>query len=466
MLHYKLRSFFTLFPATITDPYSRRKAFIVKIILIGSFIVSFCTTILSYLSLVLYEPINEENPPHIMVLITTLIFLILLFAKKGNYQATSFGLILVFLIPTIYGLYTWTIYNVSSMLIISFLIILSGFMLGKTISLAFTIIVIVLVISITLFQQAIDSQAHAWMKQQTIDPIDGVVYGMLFSIISFVSWLSNHEIKNLQLRAHASELQLNKERDLLELKILQRTRDIERLEGDKVRHLYRFATLGKLTSGLFHDLVNPLTIVSYNLKELETKHSEKQSHQLAETQMLVKNALEGTKRLELFIETVKKQVQNQQTTQLFSLTKEIKEVLELFYHTAKQDHITMTIKKQKEIHYKGNPIRFNQLLSNLLSNAMDACVHSNTSSKRITISLSKKSSLITLSITDYGEGIHPDHLPHLFEPLFTTKSQKQGTGLGLSIVKDIVEFELNGTINVMSKPSKGTVITITFPERK
>ncbi len=463
MVHFKLRSVFSTVAPSINDPDFHHKVFIINRVLIGSLFVSFIATILSYLSVIINGTLNGGNLPYSMMLATTFLFTVLLIARKGNYQTASLGLILIFFIPTLYAVYTWTIYNVYPMLTISLLIVLSGLMLSKKISLTITVSIIVLIIGITYYQQAIDSQAHGWMKQQIIDPLDSLMYGMLLSIIGVLSWLTNRQIEHLILRVHHTEQQRTKERSLLELQILEHTRDIERREADKVRHLYRFATLGKLTSGLFHDLVNPLTIVSYNLRELETTQSTIPSHQLAETQILVKNALEGTKKLELFIETVRKQVQNQQTTQLFSLTNELKQVVELFSHKAKQDNITIAVNKQKEIRYKGNPIRFSQLLSNLLSNAMDAYEQTNGTNKRILISLTQQSSLITLSISDYGKGIHPDHLPHLFEPLFTTKSQTQGTGLGLAIVKDIVETELSGTIQVQSQHHKGTVITITFP---
>lgn len=463
MFHFKLRRFFSVVPHSNIEPNHHHNVFNTYVLVIGCLIVSCIATILSYLNLVTHETYIGKNQLYTLTLITACLFLLLLIAKKGHYQTTAVGIILLFVIPTMYAVYTWTIYYVSPMLTISLLIVLTRLTLSKKLFLTFTVSIIVLIIGITYYQQAVDSQAHGWMKQQIIDPLDSLMYGMLLSIIGVLSWLTNRQIEHLILRVHHTEQQRTKERSLLELQILEHTRDIERREADKVRHLYRFATLGKLTSGLFHDLVNPLTIVSYNLRELETKQGNIQSHQLAETQMLVKNALEGTKKLELFIETVRKQVQNQQTTQLFSLTNELKQVVELFSHKAKQDNITIAVNKQKEIRYKGNPIRFSQLLSNLLSNAMDAYEQTNGTNKRILISLTQQSSLITLSISDYGKGIHPDHLPHLFEPLFTTKSQTQGTGLGLAIVKDIVEFELNGTIQVQSQHHKGTVITITFP---
>jgi two-component system sensor histidine kinase HydH len=67
---------------------------------------------------------------------------------------------------------------------------------------------------------------------------------------------------------------------------------------------------------------------------------------------------------------------------------------------------------------------------------------------------------ITITISDTGPGIHPDHLAHVFDPYFTTK--RGGTGLGLPIAKNIIEG-LGGTIAIDSAPGAGTEIRIDLP---
>jgi signal transduction histidine kinase len=67
---------------------------------------------------------------------------------------------------------------------------------------------------------------------------------------------------------------------------------------------------------------------------------------------------------------------------------------------------------------------------------------------------------VTIIIADRGAGIEPAHLPHVFDPYFTTK--RGGTGLGLAIAKNIVEG-LGGTIGVSSTPGAGTEISIRLP---
>jgi signal transduction histidine kinase len=78
------------------------------------------------------------------------------------------------------------------------------------------------------------------------------------------------------------------------------------------------------------------------------------------------------------------------------------------------------------------------------------------------VTLSTRANLdrVTIVVADRGAGIDPAHLPHVFDPYFTTK--RGGTGLGLAIAKNIVEG-LGGTIGVNSTPGAGTEIRISLP---
>jgi signal transduction histidine kinase len=70
--------------------------------------------------------------------------------------------------------------------------------------------------------------------------------------------------------------------------------------------------------------------------------------------------------------------------------------------------------------------------------------------------------LIEVSITDTGHGIEKKYLDKIFDPFFTLKGQGKGTGLGLSITYGIIK-EHEGSIDLSSRPGKGTVVKITLP---
>ncbi|WND01706.1 YfiR/HmsC family protein [Temperatibacter marinus] len=110
-------------------------------------------------------------------------------------------------------------------------------------------------------------------------------------------------------------------------------------------------------------------------------------------------------------------------------------------------------------------LKFNQILINLLSNAVKFSEAK--SVVEVTASLQQDKSL-KITIRDYGCGIPSDKLSHIFEPFYQVHGHShlshEGTGLGLSIVSEFTKC-LEGSITIDSQLDKGTIITLTFPER-
>jgi len=103
--------------------------------------------------------------------------------------------------------------------------------------------------------------------------------------------------------------------------------------------------------------------------------------------------------------------------------------------------------------------RFRDVIINLLSNA----IRFTQETDKITFWTEETEKKIKLYISDTGEGIAPEHLPHLFEPFYQASHKKGGTGLGLAIVKAIVD-EHDGWIEVYSTPGEGTTFVIILPK--
>jgi two-component system, NtrC family, sensor kinase len=118
------------------------------------------------------------------------------------------------------------------------------------------------------------------------------------------------------------------------------------------------------------------------------------------------------------------------------------------------------------------PTKINQVVLNLLTNAIDACgpggkvtvttrAHSN-GDNPAAASTATAATGIELRVTDTGCGIPPDIQSKIFDPFFTTKPQGQGTGMGLSISYGIIS-EHGGRISVDSSPGRGATFTVTLP---
>jgi signal transduction histidine kinase len=110
----------------------------------------------------------------------------------------------------------------------------------------------------------------------------------------------------------------------------------------------------------------------------------------------------------------------------------------------------------------GDPHRIDQAIDNLVANALRHSMHGGL----IALQATRAGSAATLSVTDTGEGIAPEHLPHVFDRFYKVDASRPGggagSGLGLSIVKAIVERH-DGTVDVASRPGR-TTFRITLPQ--
>ena len=111
----------------------------------------------------------------------------------------------------------------------------------------------------------------------------------------------------------------------------------------------------------------------------------------------------------------------------------------------------------------GDRVQIQQVLVNLIVNAMDAMSENPTSDRRLTIQTSLRDEFAEVAIADAGPGIPPDKLQGVFEPFVTTKAH--GMGMGLSIARTIIEAH-NGTIAAHNQAKGGAVFRIRLPLRK
>jgi two-component system C4-dicarboxylate transport sensor histidine kinase DctB len=106
---------------------------------------------------------------------------------------------------------------------------------------------------------------------------------------------------------------------------------------------------------------------------------------------------------------------------------------------------------------QGGPVRLQQVIVNVLSNAADAV--EGTADRRITLSGRMQGDDVTLSVRDRGPGVPPAIADRIFDPFFTTKQVGSGLGLGLSISYNIMQ-DFQGDLRVANHPEGGAVFTL------
>ena len=120
---------------------------------------------------------------------------------------------------------------------------------------------------------------------------------------------------------------------------------------------------------------------------------------------------------------------------------------------------TITVAGATEAVVEGDGPRIQQVLRNLVGNA----VQHTSPGTPVTVMVSTEPEEVTVSIHDEGDGIAPEHLPHVFERFYRADPSRSGesSGLGLAIVEAIVTAH-GGTAGVTSAPGRGTTVRVTF----
>ncbi len=225
----------------------------------------------------------------------------------------------------------------------------------------------------------------------------------------------------------------------------------ECLREETVR-LDRLASLGKLSSGIAHEVRNPLTGISLLLDDLHDKPGFS-----AEDKGMLSRALSEIERVERLISALLNYSSPVRTSfREGDLIQILKDILLLMNRQAEKQGVTMNVSYAQLPQFRFDPEKIRQALINILKNALEVLE----SGGYITISTECNDTTVTVAIHDNGPGIREQDLPLIFEPFFTRKGA--GTGLGLSITQRIIE-EHHGTLTVESDGRTGTTFRIALP---
>jgi two-component system, NtrC family, sensor kinase len=267
-----------------------------------------------------------------------------------------------------------------------------------------------------------------------------------------------HEELNLALQETISE----REQVIKNLKLTQN----QLIESEKM------ASIGHFTSGIAHELNNPMNFVNgsirpilLNLAEIEEELPEstktKYKENLDEIKMLLRNVEDGTKHISGILNNLLKITPNASDSQPMASI-DLLELVRNTYHFVQNasPKMTLVLDAKDQIIVEGVPVEFNQILLNLIRNSLDATREMNNG--RIEIQLNDLGSHCSILIKDNGIGIPKEHHSKIFDPFFTTKNPGEGTGVGLYIVYSLV-VKYGGKIRMESEEGVGTTFTITLP---
>ena len=214
-----------------------------------------------------------------------------------------------------------------------------------------------------------------------------------------------------------------------------------------------------------HEIKSPLNSILMQLNVvldgLAGELTEKQKEILQKSSNRIKSLTKLSTEL-LDLSKIESGLINQDREEL-NLVELISGQIAFYQDKADSKSIRLTTKEtKKEIWMMGNRINIEEVVSNLISNALRYSPNGGT----ITAWADEKSDCAKIAVSDTGLGIPQNDLEHIFDKFFRVKNEKtrniNGTGLGLAIVKSIVEAH-HGTIEVESQVNKGTCFSTYFP---
>lgn len=214
--------------------------------------------------------------------------------------------------------------------------------------------------------------------------------------------------------------------------------------------LVSLAELGRLYTGVLHDLSSPLTAILMQL-ELIVHNEQRDILLTASTQIkYLLHLAHGT--------------QYSNGYSAISLHETVEHARGLLTHRALTTDVRIVTYVSHNIYLYGNKLALQQILNNLIANAIEAYDGVIQQHKTVTVTVTSTTKHITITVHDTGCGIAPHNVKKIFLPLYTTKTN--GTGLGLSLVMQLVTVSFKGRITATSNSTQGTYITVKLPRTK
>ena len=249
---------------------------------------------------------------------------------------------------------------------------------------------------------------------------------------------------------------------LLHERRLRRLAEVQsRQRLTELAHLNRYSAAGELTTSIAHELNQPLGSILTNAEtaELMLKGSSPNLDELREILADIRRddqrASEVIRRLRSVLKKTPFEMRD------IYLNETVQEVIGFITAVAHGRDIELKCTStSSDLRVKGDPVQLQQVVLNLIINAMDAISAADGGQREVSVTTSLSGAFAEIRIGDTGPGIAVDDLKNVFNPFFTTKPQ--GMGMGLAIVRTIVEAH-HGQVSAGYRLSGGALFTIRLP---
>lgn len=261
----------------------------------------------------------------------------------------------------------------------------------------------------------------------------------------------NHMAENLE----SAQIQLKEWGDTLELKVEQRTREMENMQSQLLQSA-KLASMGELVAGIAHEINNPLTGILM-FASLSAKNPDLPPQVKDNLTLIVAESERCAKIVRGLLEFARESIPEKKSA---SFNQIIENTLNLVTHQPLFQNIDVRCHLAENLpEIELDVDQWQQVFLNMFINAGQAMPDGG--SLVLTTKHLVEKNWIRVTVEDSGTGIDPEHMDKVFDPFFSTKEEK-GFGLGLSVTYGIIKNH-GGTVNVRSTPGEGTAFIIEVP---
>jgi signal transduction histidine kinase len=217
----------------------------------------------------------------------------------------------------------------------------------------------------------------------------------------------------------------------------------------------KLSDLGELAGSIAHEIKNPLISIQGFAKRIEKVREPEKIEEYAN--MIDREAGRLSNVLAKLLEFSRMDEPKKELVEINGLVDDT--VVFMEHHLTRFKNVQLLLEEGKELPpVTVEKVHIQQILVNIIMNGAQAMPEGGT----IRIATGREDGYVTISVTDQGSGIRPEHMERIFEPFFTTKGRNEGTGLGLSLCKRLVEAN-GGQIEVESKLGEGSTFKLLIP---
>lgn len=227
----------------------------------------------------------------------------------------------------------------------------------------------------------------------------------------------------------------------------------------------RLNTMGELAAGMAHELNQPLTAVLANTQAASRLLAD-DPPELGTARHAMQQATEQARRAADVVARLRRAVERPDMAaarQAVNLQDAVANALYLLEPEFRRRDVTVLVNAHATpLLVMAEPVALEQVIHNLLMNALQALESIHQQARQIRISLQPADEMGALSVADNGPGIPLEVLPRVFEPFFTTREAGVGLGLGLSLCETLASG-MGGQLTAANQSPRGALFTLTLP---